>query len=619
MSNSTTFSHQIRRIKPADNLSDGGDHGGLKRSMGFLALLMFSVGSIVGTGIFVILGVAIPKAGPAVVISFVLAAVTCSFSALAYAELAGSIPVSGSSYSYTYATLGELLAWIVGWCLMLEYGVSVSAVAVGWGQYLNEFLSTFGVAIPAALANPPGENGGVFNIPAVIVVLACMFLLLRGASESAKVNTFMVFLKIGILIFFCVVAFTAFDGSNFNPFLPLGLAGVSAAAGQVFFSYIGFDAASTAGEEAKNPKRDLPRAIIGSLIVVTILYVLVAIAAIGARGGQPSEWEGKDSEAVLSSIAAQVTGSTWAPALISIGAVVSIFSVVLVTMYGQTRILFAMGRDGLLPKAFTRVNPRTQTPVTNTIIVAIVISVLAAFVPLGQLAEATSIGTLAAFVVVNFGVIALWMARPELQRTFRVPLLPLFPIIGAVMCMYLISALNVVTWIVFFIWLAVGIMLYLVYGRRHSNAPAERPAEIAADIAVEKLPTRSIKPGTLVGMVILAAIGGYALLQVFGGGLNAFHLIVWVVMVVLVLGGLWFAAVGLRDESAGFAAAADGDHERGADLMRKAIKTTTLALVIPAVALVLAIVVATPERAEAERADQSASATSTSAPAPAQD
>ncbi|MDQ1250456.1 MAG: basic amino acid/polyamine antiporter, family, partial [Actinomycetota bacterium] len=224
MSNATSFSHQIRRIKPADHITAEGDHGGLKRSMGLLALLMFSVGSIVGTGIFVILGVAIPKAGPAVVISFVLAAVTCAFSALAYAELAGSIPVSGSSYSYAYATLGELLAWIVGWCLMLEYGVSVAAVAVGWGQYLNEFLSTFGITIPPEFANPPGEAGGIFNIPAVVVVVLCMFLLLRGASESAKVNTIMVFIKIAILLFFCAIAFTAFDAGNFSPFLPLGMA-----------------------------------------------------------------------------------------------------------------------------------------------------------------------------------------------------------------------------------------------------------------------------------------------------------------------------------------------------------------------------------------------------------
>ena len=609
MSSSTSFSHQIRRIKPADHLTSEGDHGGLKRSMGLLALLMFSVGSIVGTGIFVILGVAIPKAGPAVIFSFILAAITCSFSALAYAELAGSIPVSGSSYSYAYATLGELLAWIVGWCLMLEYGVSVSAVAVGWGQYLNEFLSTFGVAIPPEFANPPGEAGGVFNVPAVVVVLLCTFLLLRGASESAKINTIMVFIKIGILLFFCVIAFTAFDAGNFSPLLPLGVAGVTAAAGQVFFSYIGFDAASTAGEEAKNPKRDLPRAILGSLVIVTILYILVAVAAIGARGGQPSDWQGSDGEAVLASIAGEVTGSSWAPAIIALGAVISIFSVVLVTMYGQTRILFAMGRDGLLPKVFTKVNPRTQTPVNNTIIVAIVVSILAAFVPLGQLAEATSIGTLAAFVVVNFGVIALWISRPELERTFKVPLLPLFPIIGAVLCLFLISALDTITWIVFAIWMVIGIGVYLAYGRRHSNAPAERPAEIPADIAVAHLPTRNIAPGTLAGVVMLLGIAAFAVFRMFDdASLNAFHIVVWSVLVLCCVAGIWFAVQGLRQDKDGQAVALKGDHADGAALMRKGIRNTTVGLVVPSVLLVLAVVVATPERADAEKANESSGA-----------
>ena len=352
MSSSQPMVKQLMRVKNPDHIVDEADHGGLKRSMGLFALLMFSVGSIIGTGIFVILGEAIPKAGPAVIISFVLAAVVCAFSALSYAELAGTIPVSGSSYSYAYATLGEVIAWVCGWCLMLEYGVSVSAVAVGWGQYLNEFLSAFGIQLPAEIANPP-EQGGIFNLPAVFVVVACMFLLLRGASESAKTNNIMVLIKLGILLFFCAVAFTAFDGGNFQPFLPLGVAGIGAAAGQVFFSYIGFDAASTAGEEAKNPKRDLPLAIVGSLVVVTIFYLLVTIATIGANGGQPSDYEGQSGEAVLAKVANDVTGSTWAGTIIALGAVVSIFSVVLVTMYGQTRILFAMGRDGLLPKTFT--------------------------------------------------------------------------------------------------------------------------------------------------------------------------------------------------------------------------------------------------------------------------
>lgn len=433
--------------------------------MGRSTLLFFSVGSIIGSGIFVILGVAIPKAGPAVLLSFLLAGFTALLSALSYAELASSIPASGSSYSYAYVTLGEVVAWAVGWMLMLEYGVSVAAVAVGWGEYLNAFLSSFGLSIPPEFANPPG-NGGVFNVPALIVILACAVLLIRGASESAKANTVMVLLKIAILIFFSVVAFTAFDGSNLTPFLPLGLLGVTAAAGQIFFSYIGFDAASTAGEEAKDPKRDLPFAIIGSLVVVTGLYMLVTLAALGAQN-----WEndaGKGAEAVLSSIANAAVGGTWAGNVIAVGAIISIFSVVLVTLYGQTRILFAMGRDGLLPPLFTRVNQRTQTPVAATMVTAFIIAIPAAFVSLGQLAEATSIGTLGAFAVVNVGVIILRRKHPDLPRGFTTPLFPLLPILGIVMILVIVAGLDPVTWLVFALWMAVGMAVYFGYSRRHS-------------------------------------------------------------------------------------------------------------------------------------------------------
>ncbi|MGA0011006.1 MAG: amino acid permease [Candidatus Nanopelagicales bacterium] len=462
------MSQGLFRLKP---VADVAGHHDLKRSMGRSALLFFSVGSIIGSGIFVILGVAIPKAGPAVLVSFLLAAVAALFSALAYAELASAIPASGSSYSYAYVTLGEIVAWAVGWMLMLEYGVSVAAVAVGWGEYLNSFLGSFGVTIPAEFSSPPGE-GGVFNVPALIVIFACMFLLIRGASESARVNTIMVLLKIGILVFFCIVAFTAFDGNNLEPFLPLGLLGVTAAAGQVFFSYIGFDAASTAGEEAKNPRRDLPFAIIGSLVVVTILYLAVTLAALGAQPWQ--SFEGQGSEAVLASVANAAVGGTWAGNLIAVGAIISIFSVVLVTLYGQTRILFAMGRDGLLPKVFTRVSPRSQTPVNNTIIVCCIISIPAAFVSLGQLAEATSIGTLGAFAVVNIGVIVLRRKYPDLPRGFTTPLFPLFPILGLILIAVIVAGLDPVTWLVFALWMAVGFAIYFAYSRRHSLLNASK-------------------------------------------------------------------------------------------------------------------------------------------------
>lgn len=463
---------QIFRIKSPDALlleSTEADQDGphLKRSMGLFSLTLFSVGSIIGTGIFIVLGVAVPMAGPAVIFSFILAAVACMFSALSYAELAGTIPISGSSYSYTYATLGEVVAWIVGWCLMLEYGLAISATAVGWAQYLNAFLvDGFGVSLPDWMANGPME-GGLINLPAIVVIVLCGIFLIRGTSESAKVNSAMVLLKIGILIFFCVIAFSSFSAGNFKPLLPLGMVGISAAAGQIFFSFIGFDGVSTAGEEAKNPKRNLPIAIIASLVIVTAVYVLVAVAAIGAEPWQ--SFEGQGSEAVLATIAHNVTGSAWAPVIIALGAVISIFSVVLVTMYGHTRILFAMGRDGLLPKVFTKVNPKTQTPVNNTIIVAVVISILAALVPLGQLAEATSIGTLFAFMIVNAGVISLRRSRPEMDRSFKTPLFPVTPILGVIGCLYLIASLASITWLVFAIWLAIGLIIYFTYGFRRSR------------------------------------------------------------------------------------------------------------------------------------------------------
>jgi APA family basic amino acid/polyamine antiporter len=459
------------RTKPVDQIVAEGGHGEggeLKRSMGLLQLTLFSVGATLGTGIFVVLGEAVPLAGPAVVLAFVLAAVTALFSALSYAELAGTIPVSGSSYSYAYATLGELVAWVCGWCLLLEYAVSVSAVAVGWGQYLNEFFDkTFGFTMPAAIANSPGTSGGVVNVPAVAVVLIATYLLMQGTSESATVNTIMVFTKVGILIFFCVVAATAFDSGNLTPFAPMGWAGISAAGSKVFFSYIGFDAASTAGEEAKNPKRDLPLAILISLGVVTLVYVAVGLTAVGAMPWQQFDING--SEASLARVLDVATGQSWPSAVLSFGAVVAIASVVLTVMYGQTRILFAMSRDGLVPPIFQKVNPRTSVPTANTLIVAGFIAILAALIPLGRLVDATSIGTLFAFALVNVGVIVLRRSRPDMPRSFRTPFYPITPILGVAFCVYLMVGLGAVTWTVFLLWTLGGLVCYFAYGRRHSR------------------------------------------------------------------------------------------------------------------------------------------------------
>ncbi|GAA4619762.1 amino acid permease [Saccharopolyspora hordei] len=452
------------RVKPAEQLTDEGAHTQLRRTLGLVPLVALSVGATLGTGIFVVLAEAAPAAGPAVVVSFVLAGLAALCSALSYAELAGSVPVSGSAYSYTYATLGEIVAWICGWCLLLEYGVSVAAVAVGWGGYLNEFLQgTLGVAIPEALSAPPGE-GGLVNVPAALIVLLATFVLLRGVRESARATTVTTLLKIVVLVFFVAVAITGFDSDNMTPFAPAGFAGISVGASAVFFSFIGFDAASTAGEEARNPGRDLPRAIILSLAIVTAVYVLVAFAAVGAVGVDVLS----GSDASLAAALRIVTGQGWPSVVLAFGAVVAIASVVLTVLYGQTRILVSMSRDGLVPSVLSKVDERA-VPAHNTLVVGAVVAVLAAVVPLNQLAEATSIGTLVAFGLVNIGVVVLRRTRPELPRSFRTPLMPWVPLLGLALCAYLISGLDAVTWLTFAVWTAIGLAVYFGYGRRHSK------------------------------------------------------------------------------------------------------------------------------------------------------
>ncbi|TDB96717.1 amino acid permease [Nonomuraea longispora] len=469
------LAQRLLRTKPTERIvAEGGrgEGGELRRTMSLWQLTLFSVGATLGTGIFVILGQAVPKAGPAVVVSFVLAAFTALLSALSYAELAGTIPVSGSSYSYAYATLGELVAWVCGWCLMLEYAVSVAAVSVGWGEYLNSFLrSLAGFTLPDAITRSPGQDGGVVNVTAILIVLLATWLLLHGASESARANAVFVLIKIAVLLFFCAVAFTAFRSGNLAPLAPMGVAGITAAASQVFFSYIGFDAASTAGEEAKNPRRDLPLAIVFSLAIVTLVYVLVALAAVGAMPW--TEFDPDSTEASLAYIADLAMGATWPGLIVSFGAVIAIASVVLTVMYGQTRILFAMSRDGLIPRVFQKVDPRRQVPVANTFIVALFISVLAGLVPLGQLAEATSIGTLFAFAIVNVGVLVLRYRSPEIPRSFRVPFFPVTPVLGAIFCLLVMAGLAGVTWLAFALWMLVGLACYFLYGYRHSRLNAE--------------------------------------------------------------------------------------------------------------------------------------------------
>jgi amino acid transporter len=474
-----SFTEQMLRRRPiigAPVAHGASDH--LKRTIGVFQLTMFGVGATVGTGIFFVLSAAVPEAGPAVILSFLLAGVAAGLAAICYAEMASAVPVSGSTYSYAYTTLGEFIAMGVAACLLLEYGVSTAAVAVGWSQYLNKLLTNiFGVQLPQAITAAPWDTDpGIVNLPSILLVVMCMLLLIRGASESAKANTIMVLIKLGVLGMFIVIAFTAFQADHFANFAPMGTAAIGLAAGTIFFSYIGLDAVSTAGDEVKDPQKTMPRAIIAALLIVTSVYLLVAFAALGA---QPWEkFEGQ--EAGLAVILEDILQNQWASTVLAAGAVISIFSVTLVTMYGQTRILFAMGRDGLLPSMFAKVNPKSMTPVNNTIIVAIVVSILAGFIPLDKLADMVSIGTLTAFIVVSIGVIILRVREPDLARGFKVPFyyvirtssrnihIPVVPVLSVIACGYILYSLHWYTWIAFGGWVIVVLAFYLAWGRHHS-------------------------------------------------------------------------------------------------------------------------------------------------------
>ncbi len=438
---------------------------GLARTIGLFPLTMFGVGATIGTGIFFVLAVEVPVAGPAVVFSFLLAAFAAGLTALCYAELAGAVPVSGSSYSYAYATLGEIVAVGIGACLLLEYGVSAAAVAVGWSQYVNELLlNLFGFRLPHVLSVAPAE-GGIANVPAMVLVFLCMLLLIRGASESAKLNALMVLIKIGVLVMFIVLAATGWNSNNLADFAPFGAAGVWTATAGIFFSFIGLDAVSTAGEEVKDPGRTMPRAIVLSLLIVTSAYVLVALTAVAAQPWQ----QFKGQEAGLAAILRNVTGSGVPATVMAAGAVVSIFSVTLVVLYGQTRVLFTMADDGILPPLFKRINPTTLTPVPNTIVVSIVVALLAGLVPLEGLADLVSIGTLVAFTVVSAAVILLRRREPDLPRPFKVPGYPVTPILSIAVCLFVISGLHWITFVLFAGWVSVMIAFYLWYGINHSR------------------------------------------------------------------------------------------------------------------------------------------------------
>ncbi len=483
-----TLGQKLFRTKTSGHKQDEGHGGGLGRSLGLFPLTMIGVGATIGTGIFFTMVEAVPKAGPAVVLSFLFAAITAGLTALCYAELANRVPASGSSYSFAYATVGEFAAFVVAACLLLEYGLAASATAIGWSDYLNNFLqNAIGWQIPTVLRSPmivSGAHGiefhaGHVNLPPILLVILCCVLLVRGTKESATTNAIMVVIKLAILVFFAAIALTGFDVNNFHPFFASpdshgagGMAGVTAAAGTVFFSFIGIDTIATAGEETRNPTRDVPLGILAALIIVTVFYMLVAIAAMGA---QPAHMFA-GQEAGLAVILQNVTGKAWPALVLSGGAVISVFSVTLVTIYGQTRILYAIAKDGLIPKAFHKVNPRTQSPITNTVIVSLVVGVVAGLVDSTFLWDMVSMGTLVAFIVVSIAVPVIRRKQGETGRKgetgrgFRVPFGPyLVPGLSILACLYLVHGLSTITYTVFAIWMTVAILTYFGYGIRHSR------------------------------------------------------------------------------------------------------------------------------------------------------
>ncbi|HEX6974293.1 MAG TPA: amino acid permease [Vicinamibacterales bacterium] len=477
----------LLRTKSIEQLVGDAEHGGkaLRRTLTAMDLTLLGIGAIIGTGIFVLTGTAAAnQAGPGIVLSYVIAGLACGFAALCYAEFAAMIPISGSAYTYAYATLGEIFAWMIGWDLILEYAVGSMTVAVGWSGYFQRILAGFGVHLPTWMtASPDAAAGTLVNVPAIIIVLGIMVLLVIGVRESARFNAAMVAVKLAAVLFFIVVGATYVKPENWSPFMPYGFSGVVTGAAVVFFAYIGFDAVSTTAEEAKNPSRDLPIGIIASLIICTALYLIVAAILSGIL---PVVQYKADVQFLNAPVgyALHVINKDWAAGLVSAGAVAGITSVLLVMLMSQPRIFFAMSRDQLLPAGVSKVHPKFRTPYITTMITCIVVAIVAGFVPIQILGEMTSIGTLFAFVIVSIAVIILRIKRPEAKRPFRVPFGYLIPVLGVCFCIYLMVSLTVMTWVRFLGWLDIGMVIYWFYGRTHS--PLVNQAEKAARTGAEE-------------------------------------------------------------------------------------------------------------------------------------
>ncbi|MFE9904757.1 amino acid permease [Streptomyces achromogenes] len=500
---------RVKSVEQVLSSAEGGDgHGRLRRDQGWFDLVVTGVGMVLGTGIFVFTGqVARQMAGPAVAVSFVLAAVVCGCAALCYAELASALPVAGSAYTFTYATLGELAAWVIGWALMLELTLSACVVAVGWSGYLQSLLDSAGIHLPTAVS---GGDGSFVNLPAMLLIVLLVGVLIRGGTLSKGATQVLVAVKVAVVLFVIVVGSFFVKASHYSPFVPpsapaetasgvhtpllqaflpgtpsaFGVTGVITAAAMVFVAYIGFDVVATSAEETRRPQRDLPIGLLGSLLIVTVLYVAVSLVLTGMQSYSRLSVEAPVAEAF------KAVGHPMVGAVISVGVVVGLVTVCLVSIRGQSRVLLAMSRDRLLPAVFAAVHPRYATPHRSLLALGVVMALLSGFVDIGVLADLVNIGTLFAFVLVSVGVIVLRRTRPDLPRPFRVPLVPLLPGISFAACLYLMVNLSLLTWLTFAIWLAAGLALYAAYGRRRSvfagqsaspapsapGAPTEPPA-----------------------------------------------------------------------------------------------------------------------------------------------
>jgi APA family basic amino acid/polyamine antiporter len=452
----------IWATKTPQQINEASDHTELRKNLRAIDLAALGIGSVVGTGIFVATGQGAHLAGPGVLLSFILAALTCVFCALTYSELATMFPVAGSTYSYSYVAFGEVIAWVIGWDLMLEYLVAASAVASGWSTTFIGLIQTAGVKLPKAVTTTP-LAGGVVDLPAIIITLFITWILYVGIKESAKINNIIVLVKIAVILLFVVLGVSHINFANLKPFLPYGIGGVGRAAAIIFFAYIGFDAVSTAAEETKNPKKDVPLGIIICLGVIIVLYVAVAIVLTGMVPFKEID-VGNALPAALGRI-----GIHWGGALVATGAIIGMISTLLVTVYGQVRIFMVMARDGLLPPAFSRVHPIHKTPHLCTWITGILTAAIAGLFPLPMIIELCNIGTLFAFILVSLGVIVLRKTRPEVERKFKTPGVPFTPLITVAACFYLIYKLPVLTWLRFAAWLLIGLALYFAYGFRHSR------------------------------------------------------------------------------------------------------------------------------------------------------